>query len=136
MEEDKNQKIYEISFLVKTEADLAAVPDRLKAADAEIVERGPVNSIKLAYPIAKNESAYFSFAHFKMDPDKAKQLNQDLRFNPKILRHLIITPPPAKPEKKSAISGRVRVSKKEVKSELTNEALEEKLAALKSESGI
>ena len=136
MEENKNQKVYEISFLLKNEADLAVIDEHLKSINAEIVERGHLASIKLAYPILKNQSAYFGFIHFKMSGDMAKQLNQAMRFDSHIIRYLIITPPPAKPERRAMVSNRVKPAKKEVKSELTNEALEEKLAALKSESGI
>ncbi len=136
MQEDKNQKLYEISFLLKTEADLAVIEAHLKAVNAEIVERGAFTSIKLAYPIEKNQSVYFGFFHFKMLASEAPKLNQAMRFDAKIIRYLIITPPPAKPEKRAAVSTRTKSVKKEVKSELTNEALEEKLAALKSESGL
>lgn len=136
MEEDKKQKTYEISFLLKTEAELSVIDGHLKTANAEIVERGPLASIKLAYPIEKNLSAYFGFIHFKAAGAAAQKLNQDMRFDTHIIRYLIITPPPAKPEKRAPMSSRAKPVKKEAKAELTNEALEEKLAALKSESGI
>ena len=66
MENDK--KHYEIGFLLKAEDKKADLAKILKASGAEITEEGPVSGIKLAYPIKKENFAYFGFVRFLAEP--------------------------------------------------------------------
>lgn len=127
MEENK-VNTYEISFLVSTAEDAEAVKKHLADVKAEIVTEGPVNQIKLSYPIKKQESAYFGYIHFKLSTKDVEALSYASRLDSKILRFMIITPPAEKPKPRTEMT---RLSKKAAApTDSSNQALEEKLAAL------
>ncbi len=91
--EEKTVKSYEVSFLVRNEEDAAAVVKKLSDHGAEIFNEGSLSQLRLAYPIEKEESAYFGYMHFKATPDAVKGLSGSLKLESKIIRFLIITPP-------------------------------------------
>jgi len=93
MTEEKTVKPYEISFLLKGEEDVALVIKKLSQNGAEIINEGQVSYIRLAYPINKEESAYFGYVHFKVEPAAIKVITDSLKLEPKILRFLVVTPP-------------------------------------------
>ena len=95
MSEGKKQ--YEVSFLALNEGDKEEIMKALIAIDAEVLVVGRYSEIKLAYPIKKQTVAYFGFVDFMADADKISLFEKSLRFNEKVLRFLIITPPPKKP---------------------------------------
>jgi len=86
MEEEKDIKPYEISFLLKNEEDAALVVKKLSDHGAEIIGEGAVSYIRLTYPIKKEESAYFGYVHFKAAPEAIKSVSDSLKLEPKILR--------------------------------------------------
>jgi len=89
----KDKKEYEMSFVLASEDGATDVLSALTAIGAEVVTKSSLNSIKLAYPIKKHESAYFGFCIFKADPSSIKQLKDALALNANVLRSLLITPP-------------------------------------------
>jgi len=93
MEEEKDIKPYEISFLLKNEEDAALVVKKLSDHGAEIIGEGAVSYIRLTYPIKKEESAYFGYVHFKAAPEAIKSVSDSLKLETKILRFLVFTPP-------------------------------------------
>ena len=127
--EDQKINNYEISFLLNASEDVGAIKSLLSDLKAEIITEGPVLEIQLAYPILKKVSAYFGYIHFKLPTLSIQKINDTLGLNKNIVRFLIITPIPAKP-----IPRRMETSSRPVKkgasNDLSNEALEEKLAAL------
>ena len=127
--EEKKINTYEISFLVNSAEDKEAVLKHLQNAKAEIVMESPVSEISLAYPVLKKNSANFGYIHFKLDAHSAAGLNDVLRLDKKIMRFLILTPPPEKTLRPRADSP-IRTAKKKTENDLSNEALGEKLAAL------
>jgi small subunit ribosomal protein S6 len=96
MEEEKVIKPYEISFLLRNEEDVAVVVKKLSELGAVIIKEGAVNYIRLAYPIKKEESAYFGYIHFSAEPEVVKRINGALKLESKVLRFLIVTPPVGK----------------------------------------
>lgn len=88
-----DRKDYEISFLVKDEADAENVARLLKQHGAEIATGGSLKPLVLAYKIKKQTHAYFGYAHFSALPSALPALQRDLETNPLILRFLVITPP-------------------------------------------
>ncbi len=137
---EKESKKYEIGFLVSVEEDRGELARILKDRGFSIVDDGEVSRIKLAYPIKKENFAFFGYLYFSGDPESVKELNKELKTSPKILRHLIISWPVMirKIESKidsekaytrevsatPAISARKTTSKIEI---LSNEELEKKL---------
>lgn len=120
---------YELSFVL-TSAEAAAELFNVLAKHQSVPYfQGQINQIRLAYPIKKQTSAFFGFCCFYAEPAMVKQIKDDLRLNPLILRFLIITPPV------KALTHQPKNSEKppEPKNDqpqqpvLSNEALEQKL---------
>ena len=128
MEETK-VNTYEIAFLINLSEDKDAILKHLQAVKAEVALEGPVSEISLAYPVLKKNRAYFGFIHFKLNTENLGALNDALRLDKKILRFLILTPPPEKTLRPRADFS-PRPIKKRAENDLSNEALGEKLAAL------
>lgn len=137
MSEDK--KAYEICYLLKDPAAEQEVLDLLKQFDGEIMHRGQLKEIRLAYPIKKQLSAHFGFLNFSCPPENVAKLSDALKLKPMVLRHMIISYVP--PAEKKAPEGEAQPKEmakdfgkpaKEVKPApasdiLSNEALEKKL---------
>ncbi|MDP3052468.1 MAG: 30S ribosomal protein S6 [bacterium] len=136
MEEIEKRK-YEIGFVIKTE-DAAIISQSLKNRGFVVLAENPLEKIQLAYLIKKESYAYFSYSHFEGDPAAIKELKEDLKLNPEVLRYLIITPPfikklawrnPAFSETSGEMKFTPPVAKRSpaIESILTNEALEKKI---------
>lgn len=144
MNEDK--KNYEIGFLLKSEDKRPEIKKILEGRKAEITEEGAVTGIKLAYPIKKENFAYFGYVRFLAEPSAVKEIDEEIKQNPALLRHLIVIYPAKKISKirkerrsfaakessikklSDAQTGAAPVFKKPRKTEtLTNEDLEKKL---------
>lgn len=131
MDQDPDQKKeYELAFLIKEEGDAAGILAALKEAGAEIGQEGPVRKTALAYEIKKENSAYFGFIQFVMDPAAAKALEASFNQRPEVMRFLLITPPTAK-ERPQSTGGPQRPGAKPYEPKaapvLSNEALEKKI---------
>ncbi len=128
---------YEIGFVIKTE-DASVISQSLKNRGFAVLVENPIEKIQLAYPIKKENYAYFCYFHFEGDPAAIKNLKADLKLNPEVLRYLIITPPfIKKPAWRQSPPDRISEEPKfipsavkqylPVESILTNEALEKKI---------
>jgi len=125
------KKEYELSFLlIKSEA-LALIESVLQKEQGELLEKSELKEIKLAYPIKKQSSAYFGYIHFRLVPEAAPRLREQLKLTADVLRFLLITPPIIKP---SSANRKPTASEKPVTpldvpmpQVLSNEALEKKL---------
>lgn len=89
-------KEYEIAFVVKDEMAASAFLKLLHQHGAEIFAEGPLQPLKAAYRIKKEQDVFFGYVHVRMAPEHVKQLTNDLNVNSSVLRFLIITPPFAK----------------------------------------
>lgn len=135
------KSLYEVSFLAKSENGAAIMVKHLTSLDAEIVNEGNLNKMKLAYPIKKQESAYFGCILCSIPRDAVSKVHDAVRLDKEILRVLILTPQPIKEGKtKQQVPDSVSTStiepvikkpatKPEAKEKgtLSNELLEEKL---------
>jgi ribosomal protein S6 len=127
-----DNKQYEISYLARTEADKDAVIKIINEANAENVTEGRILEIKLAYPVKKQTSAFFGFVVFEALPETITKINDSLKFAEGILRFLIITPPPQKPQPR--FFGRDK--SEENLSEMNNRKVEEAGTPIKNEEEI
>lgn len=88
-------KHYEIGFLVATEEAAPELAAFVKKYVANVTTEGSLRRIRLAYAINKETSAVFGFFQFMAAPEKVKQLEQDLRTHPLVIRSLIVKLPKA-----------------------------------------
>ncbi len=138
---EKEQKKYEISFLVKNENGQQEIIKTLESHQALIIDSGNISRISLAYQIKKETGAYFGYLHFSANTDKIKNISDDLVLNQEVLKFLIITPPIAKMIRMAGPMGsrivkktfqpkemeKTEIKKLEPATTLSNEALEKKL---------
>lgn len=89
---EKKNRSYEISFLLRSEEDVQTVVRHLSDRGAEIVAEGAVEKIRLAYPIEKENEAFFGYIHFAMDPAEIVALHDAMQLDKKVIRFLIVTP--------------------------------------------
>ncbi len=89
---EKATKEYEIGVLVRKEDDLAHVRRFIEQHQGTIVADFQAKKIALAYPIEREEEAFFAFARFSTGPADVKQLEHDLRTENTVLRSLITIP--------------------------------------------
>lgn len=78
---------YELTVISKGEFDLAEFLKKLKIKiikEAKSVER------PLAYPIAKQNKGVYSYVEIEADPAVIGDLENKLRLENKVLRHLVI----------------------------------------------
>ncbi len=156
MDMKEDVKIYEIGFLAKEENDREEIVKILTNYGAKIVDAGKMSRIKLAYPIKKENFAYFGYLFFSVDLPAEKSLasrkgddsivkkaGNDLKTSQKILRFLIVAVYPEKLDKKSEkeplqkvlpdavvakpASENFLLGEQRTITELSNEALEKKL---------
>lgn len=89
---DETNKNYEIGFLARTEQakeKLVKILDKHQLSLIKDDEK--FSQIKLAYPIKKENFAYFGCLYFSGAPKNIKELNDELKFLPEFLRFIIIS---------------------------------------------
>ncbi|MDD5486736.1 MAG: 30S ribosomal protein S6 [Dehalococcoidales bacterium] len=50
----------------------------------------PWGKKKLAYPIARMTEGYYVLTHFNLDPGKTREMENKLRLNEQVIRHLLV----------------------------------------------
>ena len=86
---NEERKNYEIGFLLKSEDKKTEIKKILEGRKVEVVEEGVVTGIKLAYPIKKENFAYFGYIRFLAEPLAVKEIDSEIKHNPELLRHLV-----------------------------------------------
>ncbi len=130
------RKLYEISYLLQDPEMEKAVTDAIAQYEGTIAHKTPAKPIKLAYPIRKHSSAFFGYLNFECAPEHLEALTKTLGLSKDVLRFIIVVPPAPRKASTKRNPLRAAMTKPETapaKSLLTNEALEEKLAAMESE---
>ena len=121
-------KEYELSFLLNSAEALNLVSEILKRHGSQMIYEGPANQTRLAYPIKKQNSAFFGFSQFSVAPEEVKKIKAELELSPSVLRFLIITPPvKAMNRERRREQWIPEVKPKQPASALSNEALEQKI---------
>lgn len=96
----EDTRIYEIAILYghpisqKEEQELLkAVEKLLDEAGANQIAKDTWGQRGLAYRIGGHYEGMYVVYHYEMDPSKLKEVEQQLRITPGVLRHLIVKPP-------------------------------------------
>lgn len=133
---DKEERYYELGFLIKTEEDAALVRKILTKNKAEIMEEGAIVKVRLAYPVKKTNQAFFGYYRWLAVAETLTDIERELKLASPVLRYLLIKLPKNLPavKKSEPVSSRSFVKKKEktpvkkvVPASLSNEALEKKI---------
>lgn len=128
-------RYYELGFLVKNE-NTEPVARVLQTNKAAIYEEGDLTKIILSYPIKKEGAAFFGYCRFTGLPEAAIAIKEALKFEPEVLRAILIKLPAntltksakaASAEGKRIIRRREAEPKKDGETGLTNEDLEKKI---------
>lgn len=125
----ENRK-YEIAFLLKTDKPAAISQLLVRAGFAILGETVlNLNKIQLAYPIKKENFAYFGCFCFEGRPAAIKEIRSEMKLNPDILRYLLVTPPLNRRRMAQKMMDERMSAAKSLSREplLTNEALEKKI---------
>ncbi len=128
VEQTRVTREYELAFLAMSAEQASAVYAFLERSGATLTHRGSPVSIRLAYMIKKQASAFFTFCTFTADAAKAHEIRAALDGQQGVLRSLVITPPSRQMREAPRVSPAPSdVSGEPIAPTLTNEALEQKL---------
>lgn len=81
---------YEVTFLTLSEDDTAGVADLIAQLGGTISHQLPPVRRKLAYPIKRETTAVYYSYEFDLDAAQTAELENKLRRNEHILRHLVV----------------------------------------------
>jgi ribosomal protein S6 len=84
------ETLIEHPFLIKTEVSKEEESEELK--DLPIIKR------KMAYPIKKNRFGFYCLVNFSSEPKNIKEIDNYLKMNNEVLRHIIIQEDPMSKE--------------------------------------
>ncbi len=86
--EKRDARLYELAVLTVSDKTELAL-----GANIEVVRKDGPKSVPLGYPIKKHESAYLTVYVVKASPEDALVMEEAVRINTAVLRHILITPP-------------------------------------------
>ena len=138
LEEEKDEEevgFYELSFLLANDLSdsliaetVSNLKDLINSAGGLVIEDSWPKKIKLAYPIKKNNFAYFGYLLFDYPKKEIGKFSQEVKKNSNILRYLLISRNKKywQRDKESKENWLKRRGKKEA-AEINEEELEKKL---------
>jgi small subunit ribosomal protein S6 len=56
----------------------------------EVGEKAPWGKRRLAYPIENHEDGYYMLAKIKLEPSRTRELEDHLRIDAEVIRHILI----------------------------------------------
>ncbi len=118
-------------FLLKSEIS--------KDENAEELKNLPVTKRRLAYPIKKNKFGFYCLVNFKSDPENISEINNYLRMNRNIARHLIIQEDPMSKkelEKLQGLFARKRAEQEKEKKKVEEKEKKEKTKKIEKEKAL
>ncbi len=97
MNEAENKKEYEMSYLLtsdipedKIDSEILELKNIITENGGDMVQVNPPEKKRLAYPVRKENQAYFGVVYFNVDEDGIDKIKKVLAFYKKILRFLIL----------------------------------------------
>ena len=94
---------YELSYLISSQASEGAskdisrkINDFIQAKEGVVLESQLPQKISLAYPVKKENAAWFQITYFSLDTSKLEGLQKELREKKEILRFLLLVKRPVK----------------------------------------
>ncbi len=81
---------YEFTFLIKEEKDLKKIEQIITSFKGKILQQKNWGKKSLAYPIKKQDSAFFYIWKINLPKTKISEFKKNLNYNEKILRYLLL----------------------------------------------
>ncbi len=93
--EEGIKKEYELAILIDAESAEADIDKLLSDKDlsAEVFHKDPARLMTLAYPIKKHTAGVLLIYQLSLLTENVDKLEKGLRFQPHVLRSMIVTPP-------------------------------------------
>ena len=86
--EKRDARLYELAVLTVSDKTVLEL-----GANIEVVKKEGPKSVPLGYPIKKYESAFLTIYVVKTSPEDVVVMEESVRTNTAVLRHILITPP-------------------------------------------
>jgi len=90
--------MYELTYIINpnlTETEVSAQADKVRgfinAQGGEIKNERLGDKRRLAFPIGKHGYGFYVTAEFNAEPEKIAEIDRQLRLEPQIVRHLLIS---------------------------------------------
>ncbi len=90
-------KEYEMSYLLtpeiaedKTDAEIAELKKMIVESGGDTIEINPLEKKRLAYPVKKQNQAYFGVVYFNIGAEGLDKMKKTLALYKKVLRYLIL----------------------------------------------
>ncbi len=91
------QRDYELMYIIRpnvADEELAGATDKVESLiqglGGEVTERNQWGKRRLAYPIQRYEDGYYIVEKIKLDPTRARELEEQLRISDDVIRHILI----------------------------------------------
>ena len=86
--EKRDARLYELAVVTATDTIELSF-----GAGIEVIKKDGPKSVPLGYPIKKHKSAYLTVYILKASPDDAVIMEEAVRTNAAVVRHILVTPP-------------------------------------------
>ncbi len=126
----EERKYYELAYLINAPEKVEEIKSLLNKLKVEIFNEGEVKKLNLAYPIKKQNQAYFGYLNFLTEPDKILEIDKQLKYLDFVLRFLIVKM--NKYYLKSLLKDKEEIKNKEEQADIKN-IVEEKSLEVESE---
>lgn len=81
---------YELTVLVRNEADVNTVKQLLESFEASVKKEEKWGKRDLAYPIGKDTSAFYFTYTLEIDGTRIEDFKQKMNFEEKVMRYLML----------------------------------------------
>lgn len=88
---------YELMYIIRpnvADEELAGATGKVEALitnlGGTVSERNPWGKRRLAYPIDKYEDGYYMVDKIQLDPNRARDLEEQLRISDDVIRHILV----------------------------------------------
>lgn len=132
MSEIENKKEYEMAYLLtpdiseeNIDAETTELQKIISENSGEIIDSMSPKKRRLAYPIKKQNQAYFGVFYFNMDSEGIDKIRKTLALNKKLLRYLILNETLKEPPKPKMEAAPVKLS-----DEPLNQSFDKKLESI------
>jgi len=105
---------YELLYIISSsfaDAEVEGVQKKIAGivteVGSQISKDESLGKIKLAYPINRVRHGTYILVYFEAEPEQVKSLNDKLRLNEEVLRHVITKPVPGTEDKKFELTSYV-----------------------------